>query len=116
MYLEVAEVPTHGHVLGPGDVLIVEEQDLVVHERLVQLGEGGVVEVLGQVQAGISAPMWGVSGRTSIMSPSLPELVQAMPVSPVLDAPGVRVRRYSSSSSGLFAACPLESTSGRFAR
>ena len=62
---ELAELAAERRLLVGGQVLVAEEDDVVGVERLPDRGHRRVVERPGQVDAAISAPMSGDSGRTS---------------------------------------------------
>ena len=98
VHLEVAEVAAEGDVLVGRDVLVAEEQDLVVDEGLLELGEGRVVERLGQVEPVISAPMVGVSGRTSIMASIVPDDLRERTSTGARHRTAAPIRRRGSSS------------------
>ena len=51
MHLELAEAAGEGHVLGRGEGLVTEEQDLELVERGAELGHHPVLERAAQVEA-----------------------------------------------------------------
>ncbi len=49
VYFELSEPAGEGDVRGRGDVLVAEHEHLVAYQRLAQRGDGGVVEVVAEV-------------------------------------------------------------------